>query len=85
MKTRSHKKYRKRGIRKSRRNKVGGSSSLIETITNAFGLTTPQVPQQVLEQPVVQKDNQYFQGQVNKKKENMLQKVGGRRTRKYKK
>jgi hypothetical protein len=28
MKTRSHKKYRKRGVRKTRRNKVGGSKIL---------------------------------------------------------
>ena len=92
MKIRIHKKYKKSGIQKSRRNKVGGFNSFIESFTNAIGLTTPQViplqqvvPIQPVAQQVVEEEKPYFPGQVNKKKENMLQKVGGKRTRKYKK
>lgn len=95
MKTRSHKKYRKRGVTKSRRNKVGGSS-IFKTITDAFGLTTPQpvvplqqsVVQPVIQpviQPVVQEVKPYIPGKVNKRKINKLQKVEEKRTRKYNK
>ena len=96
MKKRSHKKYSKRVGHKSRRNKVGGSC-LIESITNAIGLTTPQpvmplqpvMQQPVMQQPVIQQpviqENPYFNGKINKKKVNMIKIVGGKRTRKYKK
>lgn len=99
MKTRSHKKYRKRGVTKSRRNKVGGSN-IFKTITDAIGLTTPQVvvplQQSVVQpvvqpvtqpvtQPVVQEVKPYIPGKVNKRKINKLQKVEEKRTLKYKK
>jgi hypothetical protein len=76
MKTRSHKKYRKRVVRKTRRNKVGGG--FLEYL--GFG-SAPVVQQSTTLQQQPLGEN--FSGK--KEKENVIPKIGGKRTRKHKK